>query len=313
MTEHLYNRCGAAEDVSENLLGRLDVLNGTAEFVEEYAKELQARVPPNDPQLQKIFHECASILSDLRILVALIEDSGSSNDADATGFSTISLNEDVMDIRFRLMNLQFNLSCVHNKKIEQDADIIKKAVTELMNGPANADDTSSVRTFYTASSVPYVERQTWRELERALSASLTAKFVRDNYSLIVAIVEDTVWENITPRPMDTIAPAPTVTMASELTNTTTPTLQGSEQSSTLPGDTDESAQGTTITERQIESAQTVLRQLLEELKFEFPALPERPLSITAINYDGPSADRSGRTWASCDDDSGGERLLTFGS
>lgn len=50
VTEHLYNRCGAVEDVSDKLLGCLDVLNGTAEFVEEYAKELQASVSPNDPE-----------------------------------------------------------------------------------------------------------------------------------------------------------------------------------------------------------------------------------------------------------------------
>ena len=176
------------------------------------------------------------------------------------------------------MSLQFNLSLIHNKKMAKDADAIKQAVTELMNGQANADDTSSIRTFYTASSIPYVERQMWRELERALRACFTAEFVRDNYALIVATVEEAVWENTTPGLMDTTTPAPTVSTASALTNTTMPLSYGSDRSNTLIEDTSEGAKGTTF---------------------------------GAIH--GDWADKTGRTWASRVGDNEGEYLLTFGS
>jgi hypothetical protein len=323
----------------------LDVLNGTAEFVEEYAKELQAIVLPNDPQLKRIFCECALILSDLQRLVVLIEDDGGSDDADATKLSTSSLNEEVMDMRSRLMSLQFNLSHIHNKKLAKDADAIKEAVTELLNGPAHADDSSSIRIFYTSSSIPYVERQMWRELERSLRGRFTAEFVRDNYILIVATVEDTMWENTTPGPVDTTIPALAVPMASALTNTTMPTLHGPDRSSALVGDIGEGVVGITLAERRSEPVQTEQKlpiaqclmpkaglriadaatddndlasqtgpgQTLEKRTSEFLAYPRLKRSASMTGQYGDQPDTSGRTWASSFDDSWGERLLTFGS
>jgi hypothetical protein len=216
----------------------------------------------------------------------LIEDDGGGDDADATRFSTGLLNEEVIDVRSRLMSLQFNLSLIHNKKMAKDADAIKQAVTELMNGQANTDDTSSIRTFYTASSIPYVERQMWRELKRALRAHFTAEFVRDNYALIVATVEEAVWENTTPGLVDTTTPAPTVSTASALTNTTMPSLYGSDRLNTLVEDTSEGAKGTTYG--------AIHRDWDDKIE-------------------GPWANKTGRTWASRVDDNEGERLLTFGS
>jgi hypothetical protein len=346
-TEHLYSRCGAGGGVSDYLLGRLDVLNGTAEFVEEYAKDLQSSLTPNNPQVQNIFRECVSILSDLRRLVALIGDDGGSLDADATRLSASSLNEEIIDVRSRLTSLQFNLSHIHNKKIAKDADAIKEAVTELMNGPANADETSSIRTFYTASSIPYVERQMWRELERALRGRFTAEFVRHNYALIVATVEETVWETTT-LPVDALKPAPSVATAAVLTNTTASTLSVSERSRTLVEDTDRSANSTTIAKRHGEPLQkeqplSVARDLLPKAGLRSvdavrddddlasqtepdPKLEESPstflpvrgvkrsASMTALyHWDDAWADKTGRTWGSYFGDSRAERLLTFGS
>ena len=73
----------------------------------------------------------------------------------------------------------------------QDTDAITGAITELLNDPENGDDDSSIKTFYTALSLPYVERGIWRELEKRLRNRVTAEFVRDHYAVIVAIVEET--------------------------------------------------------------------------------------------------------------------------
>jgi hypothetical protein len=267
----------------------LDVLNGTAEFVEEYAKELQASIPSNDPQLQKIFRECTSIHSDLLQLLALVENDGG-NDANATRFSIGSLNEEVIDLRSRLMGLQMNLSYIHNKRMAKDTEAIKEAVTELMNGAANSDDASSIRTFYTASSIPYVERQMWRELEKALRERFTTNFVRDNYALIVATVEETVWETTMPPLSDTTTSAPTVTTTSASTDTTMPTSSESNQLSTLVEHTDETAKGTTL-----------------------GAALGATLSPVKKANQADWSDKTGRTWASHIDENGCECLLTFGS
>ncbi|KAH7562626.1 hypothetical protein BM1_02146 [Bipolaris maydis] len=248
VTEYLYNHCCGARGVSDNLLGRVDVLHGTAEFVEEYAKELQASLPPNDPQLQRVFRECASIVFDLRRLVLLIEDNSCNNGADTSGFSPLSLNEEIIEFRFRLMSLQANLSLIHNKNMRQnfDTNAIKRAIAELINVPENSEDTASINTFYTASSIPYVERQMWREIERALRGRFTADFVRDNYALIVDTVEETVWENSIPRRGDTATLAPIVTMESAVPNTMTPTAYRSDRLGTPPGVIDEGAEDTTV-------------------------------------------------------------------
>ncbi|EUC31573.1 hypothetical protein COCCADRAFT_6558 [Bipolaris zeicola 26-R-13] len=135
-----------------------------------------------------------------------------------------------------------------------DADAIKQAIAEIMSGPEDSEDTASIKTFYTASSIPYMERQMWRKIERALRGRFTAEFVRDNYALIVDTVEETVWENSIPRRGDTTTPAQIVAIESALASTKTPTSYRSDRLSTLAGVIDEGAEGTAMasqTERRV--------------------------------------------------------------
>lgn len=192
VTERLSNRCSEA-DASDKLLGSLEALSGVAEFTEDYAKELNASVLSSDPLLVRVFRECASVLSELKRLENSLGAEG-----DGGYVFTASLNEDVMDVRSRLMSLQLHLSNVNSRRTAKDFDTIKEAVTQLMDSQSNSDDASSIRSFYTASSIPYVERQMWQEIEKSLRAHFTAEFVRDNYALIVASVEELVFENTTP-------------------------------------------------------------------------------------------------------------------
>ncbi|KAF7672578.1 hypothetical protein GT037_009609 [Alternaria burnsii] len=189
VTERLSSRSTSA-DISEKTLGSLEALCGAAEFTEEYAKELKVGVFASDLPLERITRECASILTELKRLESLL-----GRDGDGGDVFTASLNEDVVDIRSRLMSLQMHLSNMNSRKTAKDFETIKEAVTRLMNSQSSSDEASSIRTFYTASAIPYVERQMWQEVQNALCARFTTDFVRDNYALIVASVEELVFEN----------------------------------------------------------------------------------------------------------------------
>ncbi|CAN9241938.1 unnamed protein product [Alternaria alternata] len=188
ITERLSSRF-TSTDTSEKILGSLEALSGAAEFTEEYAKELKAGVFSSDLPLERIFRECASISSELKRLESLLGRDRAGGDVFAA-----SLNENVVDIRSRLMSLQMHFSNIHSRKTAKDFETIKEAVTQLMDSQSSSDGASSIRTFYTASAIPYVERQMWQEVQNALCARFTTEFVRDNYALIVASVEELVFE-----------------------------------------------------------------------------------------------------------------------
>jgi hypothetical protein len=177
-------------DTSEKIIGSLEALSWAAEFTDEYAKELKAGVFSSDLPLERISRECASILSELRRLKSLLGRDGAGGDV-----FIASLDENVVDIRSRLMSLHMLLSNINTRKTAKDFETIKKAVTQLMDSQSSSDGASSIRTFYTASAIPYVERQMWQEVQNALCARFTTEFVRDNYALIVASVEELVFEN----------------------------------------------------------------------------------------------------------------------
>ena len=192
VTERLSSRCSRA-DASEKFLGSLEALSGAAEFVEEYAEELNASFFSNDPLLERVSRECASILRELKQLETSL-----AQDENGNYVITASFSEDVVDIRSRLMSLQMHLSNVNSRQTAKDFRVIKEAVTQLMNDHQSSDDASSIRSFFTASSIPYVERQIWQEIEKALRVRFTAEYVRDHYALIVASVEELVFENTSP-------------------------------------------------------------------------------------------------------------------
>ncbi|KAI4638543.1 hypothetical protein J4E93_010098 [Alternaria ventricosa] len=188
-TERLSIRYSGA-DASDRFLGSLEALSGAAEFTEDYAKELSSSVFASDPLLENVSRECASILNELKQLETSL-----GQDENGQNAITASFNEIVMDIRSRLMSLQMHISNVNSRKTAKDFEAIKEAVAQLMESHKPSDDASSIRSFFTASSIPYVERQIWQEIEKALRAQFTAEYVRDHYALIVASVEELVFED----------------------------------------------------------------------------------------------------------------------
>jgi hypothetical protein len=189
VTERLSSRF-TSTDTPEKLLGSLEALSGAAEFTEDYAKELKASVFTSGFPLERVCRECASILSELKRLEALL-----GRDMVGDDVTIASLNGDVLDIRSRVMSLQMHLSSIISRKTAKDFQIIKEAVTQLMNSQSSSDEASSIRTFYTASAIPYVERQMWQEIQNTMCASLSTEYVRDNYGLIVAWVEKLIFDN----------------------------------------------------------------------------------------------------------------------
>ena len=192
VTERLSSRCSEA-NTSDKLLGSVQALSAVAEFTEDYARELNVSVFSSGSLLEWVSRECASILSELKQLENSLE-----RDKDGNYVFTTLFSEDVVDTRSRLMSLQMHLSNVNSRKTAKDFEAIKEAVTQLMNSHQNSDDASSIRSFFTASSVPYVERQIWQEIQKALRSRFTTEYVRDNYALIVASVEELVFENTPP-------------------------------------------------------------------------------------------------------------------
>lgn len=93
------------------------------------------------------------------------------------------------------MSLQMHLSDINNMKTTKDFEIIKEAVAQLMSSHADSDEASSFCSFYTASSIPFVEREMWQEIQKALRARLKPDVVRDNYALIVTLVEKIIVED----------------------------------------------------------------------------------------------------------------------
>lgn len=284
VTERLSTRCSTA-DASEKLLGSLEVLNGAAEFVEDYAKELNASILSGDPQLERVSRECASILDELKRLEDSIE-----NDGNGGYVFTSSLNEDVMDVRSRLMGLQLHLSNINSRKTAKDFDTIKEAVTYLMSNQSGVDDASSIRSFYTASSIPHVERQMWREVEKALRARFPAEFVRDNYALIVASVEELVFENTTSWIPER------ATLLSKVSSTAATSPPPSDQSNISLG-------GTIV-----DTGETTLN---DETPWMRPDGGEDPHRTLVLSYVESHPDRSEK-WCERVDDGSGECLLTFG-
>jgi hypothetical protein len=288
VTERLSSRCSEA-DTSDKLLGSLEALSGAAEFIEDYAKELNDSVFASSPLLEGLSRECASILNELkRMECALVH-------AEDGGYIfTASLNENVVDLRSRLMSLQMHLSNSHSRKTAKDFEIIKEAVTRLMNSHQSSDDTSSIRSFYTASSIPYVERQMWQGIEKALRARFTTDFVRDNYALIVASVEELVFENTPPW----IVGAKSNDLPSELLNNTIEgtTLRGSEHSNTITPH----MKGTNM---DLEDQVLEMEGDVEDGSLLRPVYSDEHLT----------ADKSGVGWSRSVDDGTGECLLALGS
>ena len=208
VTERLSIRCGKADN---KLLGSLEALLGAAEFTEEYAKELNSSVFSGDPFLERVSRECASILGELRQL-----ESSLVQDQSGGYVFTASISEDIIDIRSRLMSLQMHLSNFNSRKTAKDFEAIKAAVAQLVNDHEDSDDASTIRSFFTASEIPYVERQIWQEIERALRERFTIEYVRDHYALIVASVEELVSERALAKP----DPTPPEASNSMMTGTT---------------------------------------------------------------------------------------------
>jgi len=275
VTERLSSRCSRA-DASEKFLGSLEALSGAAEFVEEYAEELNASFFSNDPLLERVSRECASILRELKQLETSLAQDGNGNYV-----ITASFSEDVVDIRSRLMSLQMHLSNVNSRQTAKDFRVIKEAVTQLMNDHQSSDDASSIRSFFTASSIPYVERQIWQEIEKALRVRFTAEYVRDHYALIVASVEELVFENTPPWITEQALGDP----PSEALYTTS----------------------TGTASRSSESSDDIIR---EDQNANY--VP-RPLSIRVPGRSAAADDKSGVTWATSVTGGTGECILTLGS
>jgi len=115
VTERLSSRCSRA-DASEKFLGSLEALSGAAEFVEEYAEELNASFFSNDPLLERVSRECASILRELKQLETSL-----AQDENGNYVITASFSEDVVDIRSRLMSLQMHLSNVNSRQTAKES------------------------------------------------------------------------------------------------------------------------------------------------------------------------------------------------
>lgn len=146
-------------------------------------------IPQKSPQLHKISLECASISSELQRLIGQVDNTGTGDDDESSGPISSALHEEVIDIRNRLMSVQLSLSQIYNRTITEELVAIKMAVLEIIDGLADSDDDASIQTFYTASSIPYVETAAWKEVERSLRAHFPEQSVRDNYAMIIETIE----------------------------------------------------------------------------------------------------------------------------
>jgi len=179
--------------VDDKLLGDLEALSGIAEFTEDFARELNASVYASDPLLERVSRECASILMELKKL-----DQSLRHDENGENVPTASLKEAVLEIRTRLMSLQTHLSNVSSRKITKDYEAIKEAITDFMKDHQSSDDVSSIRSFFTAPEIPYVEQQIWQEIVKTLQARFSTGYVRENHGLIKSTLEDLVFDNTHP-------------------------------------------------------------------------------------------------------------------
>ncbi|KAH7073934.1 P-loop containing nucleoside triphosphate hydrolase protein [Paraphoma chrysanthemicola] len=94
------------------------------------------------------------------------------------------------------MSIHLRLSLLYNRRqTHMNEAFIRKVVIDVIDNKEQNDDTSSVHTFYTASSVPYVDRQTWKEFEKDLRSRLSPDVIRNNYALIVSVIEDAVFKD----------------------------------------------------------------------------------------------------------------------
>jgi len=214
VTERLSSRCSGADN---KLRADLQDLSGAAEFTDNFARELNASVYASDPFLERVSRECASILGELKQLEQSLE-----QDKNGTNVSTASLSETVGEIRSRLISLQTHLNNVSNRKIAKDYEAIKEAITELMKDHQSSDDVSSIRSFFTAPEIPYVEQQIWQEIVKTLQARFSTDYVRENDALIKSTLEDIVFDNTAPWIVE--EPEPRVSTS----RLTTPTLRLSE-------------------------------------------------------------------------------------
>jgi hypothetical protein len=288
----------------------LDNLQWIAEIVEEDAKELQPDIP--DTQLQRVSHECSSVLSDIQILAAQIQD-GSSDNGDATNatrYMDVALGEKLDKARAKLLTLQIKLSQVRSKRIAHDADIIRAAVIQLLNSPNDVEDSSSIRTYYTASSIPYVERQMWREVERSLRLRFSTEFVRDHFSLIVATVEETLWNHTSPGPATSIGLLSTSKIRTTTEGDTVPT-RGDDTLSLLDH---EAPDASVHVVDSVTDKHDSVPEYHPDPQSAGINLERRSSSVIAIyNSENPQFDKTGKTWAESVDDPIEECLLTFGT
>lgn len=140
--------------------------------------------------------ECTSISSELQRLIAQVDHPGTGESDEPNGLIVCPYPEDIIDLRNRLMGAQVKLSQIHNMQFAEDLGAIKKAVLEIVNSVTDSEDASSIRTFYTACSVPYVERSMWREVEQTLRTRFSPQCVQDHYALIIETIEASLSENL---------------------------------------------------------------------------------------------------------------------
>jgi hypothetical protein len=301
VTERLSSRCSEAY-TSYKLFGTLEALSGAAEFTEDYVKELNASVFSNEPLLERVSRECASILSELKQL----EHSLGQDENGGYVFSA-SLSENIVDIRSRLMSLQMLLSNINSRKNAKDFEAIKEAVTQLMNSHQSSDDASSIRSFFTASENPYVERQVWQEIEKALRARFTTNFVRDNYALIVASLEELVFENTAPWIVEEAKP---IEEANPIEIPKLDALPSKALNTTITGITLRGSETYNIAPLYMEDIDVGLEEQFPEIEgYADDDASLRPLYVCRDR----SADKTGVAWSKSVRDGTGESLLTLGS
>ncbi|PSN64913.1 hypothetical protein BS50DRAFT_622273 [Corynespora cassiicola Philippines] len=199
VTDHLPTICSTSLDVSDRLVGRLDDLKEASSNVEGYARKLQGILPRNHPELQEALRKHASILSDVETLEDslrnYISDKGTD---DRRLFVTQGIYDNIIYIRTRLLSLHLELNTIHTSNKSIDPALIREIMVQCQQScqgqasdhEGSADDLSSYYTFYSASSIPYIERQKWREIEKAIRMRLGAEVVRDNYASVIEAVEN---------------------------------------------------------------------------------------------------------------------------
>ena len=180
--------------MSEGLRTKISTLRSIAETTEDHARALQADIFMKDPRLKISLLECKDILMELQNLAKSIE--GSEEGSTLSSVEITKFNGVVTDLRGRLSSIQACLGGCEARKIREDHTLIKEALQKLFQEQSNARE-PSICSFYTAHSLPAVEREEWHEIEKGLREhGLTPQVIQQHLEFIVETLREGIIDSV---------------------------------------------------------------------------------------------------------------------